>query len=108
MNDADRKLLTEEVLEEKGHEPLSKGSPICICGVPLQKHRTHKIRNRTFTTWQDYGDVLEKIRPFHFIEWLDREKRPERDYKQTWLWWESLSPKERCQFVADWWKEGKK
>jgi len=122
MNDADRKLLTEEVLGECWHEksgtsyfvPHILGFPDVedsfLCSMCGQKFRESEYR--TFSTWQDLGDLKDKLvekgmwndfSAFAWDKWTDQcegGRCPVEDYA-NWL----LNPARFCQLVADWWKE---
>ena len=78
MNDEDKKLLTE-FLVECWHEYTFEKQPedecgefscwVCRCGHRTQFWQRQR-QNRTFTTWQDLGDLIsmlgkkEKVREF--------------------------------------------
>jgi hypothetical protein len=68
MTDDDRKLLTEKLLGEEWHEWFDDGgkhfsewrSYTCgICGKNVES--PVEPANRTFLTWQDVGDVKDKL-----------------------------------------------
>ena len=69
MNDEDKKLLTE-FLGECWHEYTFEKQPedecgefscwVCRCGHRTQFWQRQR-QNRTFTTWQDMGDLKEKL-----------------------------------------------
>ena len=64
ITEEQRKLLTEW-LEECWHEiSCINGERMCSCGVVgnLNIILAHK-GNRTFTTWEDFGAVVERLQP---------------------------------------------
>lgn len=74
MTDDDRRLLTEEILGECWHELARNphGNPRYIgacskCRIDLTE--MFGDGNRTFTTWQDTGDLKERI--VEMGEWRD-------------------------------------
>ena len=118
LTDDDRKVLTEflgECWHKKLHDAKCMYDSCENCGNPWHKIN---IKFRTFTVWQDLGDLKEKL-----VEkgmWLafmcfaarqynkDHQDRPlslDGSYVvvdfNLWL----LSPARFCQLVADWWKE---
>lgn len=72
MNDDDRKFLTEAM-----GECWNENSP---------------CKNRTFTTWDDFGAVKEKLWSNDFQKWLEHEL--------TWKEWEQKSPEEMCNYFV--------
>ena len=70
MTDDHKKMLTEEILGECWHRP-DYGSQminpkfyigvLCACGKVSYNVKHEKKSNRTFTTWQDMGDLKKKI-----------------------------------------------
>lgn len=55
--------LTEEVLGDEWHEYVNPTSynddiPNCTCG----EHHDHFDLNRTFTSWNDFGDVITAMK----------------------------------------------
>lgn len=81
MIEDDRRLLTEEVLGEKWHKfilspkmtiptPSSFRPSQCSCGnTGYSVIEICSKANRTFTTWQDTGDLKERI--VEMGEWRD-------------------------------------
>jgi hypothetical protein len=120
MTENQKRLLTE-FLGECWHESLETrkcqncGEVMAICdhipgdGVDW--------KHRTFTTWQDLGDVKDKLvengRLTDFLEWVlnyayyNKIILSRREHVGVaWCWWESLSALDRCRLVAEY-LEGK-
>ena len=101
MNDEDKKLLTE-FLGECWHKPSSTD---CSCGErhpPLMGNP-----NRTFTFWQDLGDLknqLVKKEEWADFYWWVRSVIAIEDIFSHFTSW-LLNPKRFCQLVADYLKE---
>ena len=91
MTESDKKLLTEF---------LGEGAD----------WNSYKYERRTFDTWQDLGDLKEKLvelgrwDEFENYIWGKYYFEPSAIYKETWLNW-LLNPARFCQLVADWRKE---
>jgi len=62
LTDKERQTLTE-MLGEEWHE--IQLNAVCSCGeggwFSKKKETEHLQKNRTFDTWQDFGDVLQKL-----------------------------------------------
>jgi len=110
MTEDRRKLLTL-YLRECWHEHIGRGD--CSCGSHYVKFCP---RNRTFTTWQDMGDLKKKIVEMGewriFYRWaydyagsnLLNEGYTYEDDFCNWL----MNPERFCELVAKWWKERRK
>ncbi len=109
------KIVTEYI-GECWHEVEYEGDSFCrYCG----EHYT-SIQNRTFTTWNDFGAVFEKLvekgdwREFHETQydyWWDDEIHWEKEHKEADFneWLLSRLPDgtyRLCQLVADALREG--
>jgi hypothetical protein len=125
MNDADRKLLTEEVLGETPHfatgfRPTTR--PTCSCGYTCKtdsgmvQHINHFLR--TFLTPQDSHDVCAAL--VKKGKWEEFYQYGMRVYKASFLlpwklvgehevsqWLLIESPERTCQLAADFWREVK-
>jgi hypothetical protein len=97
MKDEDKKLLTE-FLGECWHDEKSSG-----WGIGM---------NRPFTTWQDLGDLKEKLTQNmeffgmgSFLDWVDDKFYSSFDGlgDDNFIDW-LLNPKRFCQLVADYLK----
>ena len=118
LTDIERRRLQEQGLGEKWHEK-TKGRDFfniltCSCGWQIndeffmEKHI--KEKNRTFTSAQDYEDLLEKvvrlnIKAFDNFLWDTWEKvtdESEELQKMTDMeWFLTLSIEERCKLIHD-------
>ena len=67
ITEAQRKLLTEELLKECWHEWHFAPEDV----TPCLKCRSRKD-NRTFTDWTDFGAVVEKLRLHTIINFLHK------------------------------------
>ena len=125
LSDEQKKMLTEEILGECWHRPdygsqminpkFYVGVP-CACGKVSYNVKHEKKSNRTFTSWQDLGDLKEKIVEMWewrtFYRWaydyagsnlLNKGYTYEDDFC-NWL----MNPERFCELVAKWWKERRK
>ena len=118
MTEENRKLLTE-FLGKKWHEQLICLDPEndlwreCSCGLRYwyTAHHNNEYSNHTFTTWQDLGDLKNKLVEFKkwdsfefyaaYTIWA-KDKETSLGFTE-WL----LSPERFCQLVADFLKESK-
>jgi len=57
LTDADRKWLTEKVLGEGWIDQPEDHSDTCMCHDCVD----YRQCNRTFTTWQDFGDLWSRM-----------------------------------------------
>jgi len=119
VRDEDRKILTE-FLGERWHEikGQTKGHGnkwMCTCHTTtgdgywekedLIKHINNKNK-RTFTTWEDFGALWEKIDKKNlFISWLHQDYY-EYLLPEAWRRWERERSKERCFIILEAIKEG--
>ena len=118
LTDDDKKLLTE-LLGEVFHGYTDDVTPdgqwrMCSCGYAFIRRENHI--NRTFTSWQDLGDLKEKIVEMWewrtFYRWaydyagsnLLNEGYTYEDDFCNWL----MNPERFCELVAKWWKERRK
>ncbi len=121
MNDANRKILTEEVLGECWHEftvrsanepPFGGHTMSCRCGAV----RSNAVY-RSFTTPQDMVDVEKAIVKmkewdlFHLFAW-DKYNGFENeteflDYDPDYTLW-LFDPPRFCNLSLEWWKERRK
>ncbi len=114
----DKRMLTEEVLGEKWHNyriSRGRGDGLSSCSCGITGYAVKEIcamSNRTFTTWQDLGDLKKKIVEMGewWDLWWDFEKYCFHEWNKTtidtgyfvpWL----LNPTRFCELVANWWKE---
>jgi hypothetical protein len=58
MNEDACRRITEKLLGEEWHKWDMEGD-VCLCGRRVMICMMHT--NRTFTTWQDFGDCFEKL-----------------------------------------------
>lgn len=123
MTDDQKKMLTEEILDECWHELARNphGNPryIGICSKCKQDlTEVFGDGNRTFTTWQDLGDLKRKIVEMgewdEFIDFTLEEhgslgpvfSNEAKFYKADYIDW--LMDKIRFpELVAEWWTERK-
>ena len=114
MIEEDKKLLTK-YLGERWHAILNTVQSIeygtlckCSCGaINCEKDAMH----RTFTTWQDLGDLKEKLVEKDIFDSFGRlainrwaEKLNNKETSSNYVEW-LLNPARFCQLVADWRKE---
>ena len=119
-----QEFLTEKVLKECWHEwvhitPEGRDEyydyNICKKCKEMWSGLNYK-NNRTFTTWQDMGDLKKKIVEMGewriFYRWaydyagsnLLNEGYTYEDDFCNWL----MNPERFCELVAKWWKERRK
>lgn len=119
MTNEDKKKLTE-YLEEKIHEPITSNLPImlvkfggdirCTCEktFPQFMFPAHQREaNRTFDTWDDLGDLKEKMvekgdwetfKEYAYHYWVSRvTHKGEYEDKDDWL----FTPSRFCQLVLE-------
>jgi len=107
LTENDRRRLTD-YLRECWHESCSSGSPLCLCGMSVQKHRTHKVKNRSFTTPDDMvalkDKMVEKGKWDEFYWWAANIGNKEGAYgsaeRADWL----IDAPRFCRLVNEWLK----
>ena len=121
-DDDRRRMLTEEVLGECWHGYTDDITPdgqwrMCSCGYAFIRRENHI--NRTFTSWQDLGDLKKKIVEMgewdEFIDFTLEEhgslgpvfSNEAKFYKADYIDW-LMNPERFCELVAKWWKERRK
>ena len=95
MTDDDRKFLTEAMREDWVEPYLDDYAD-------YGKGRTNlRIvdRNRTFTTWDDFGAVQKELWSPEFQAWLET--------RMTWREWEKKTPEEKCSYYIIYLKDRK-
>lgn len=127
MIEDDRRLLTEEVLGEKWHKfilspkmtiptPSSFRPSQCSCGnTGYSVIEICSKANRTFTTWQDTGDLKERIVEMgRWGEFMMVQKRqihvtenPNGMTLSEWVDW-LMDPIRFPELVVGWWRKRKK
>ena len=122
-----QEFLTEKVLKECWHEwvhitPEGRDEyydyNICKKCKEMWSGLNYK-NNRTFTTWQDMGDLKKKIVEMgewdEFIDFTLEEhgslgpvfSNEAKFYKADYIDW-LMNPERFCELVAKWWKERRK
>lgn len=116
LSDEQKKMLTEEVLGVCWHKTavwtswIPEGRKARVEGWLCPKCNDYWESPRPFTSWQDLGDLKDKI--VEMGEWWDFEKYCFHQWNKTtiatgyclpWL----IDPTRFCSLVASWWKERK-
>lgn len=109
LNDDDRKLLTE-FLGECWHDDPTPISPhFLFVKLECSKCHGHYLKNRTFATWQDTGDLKVKIVEMGewegFIYFICRRWPNRNDLSWTELRNWLMDPIRFPELVAGWLKE---
>lgn len=121
LSEEEKRMLTEEVLGECWHIPIEA----TVGEIPVSYGCTKcnysgNGTNRTFDTWQDLGDLKNKIVEIgewqRFVWWCrDDPKLPLscqdisvmqgiKYYPALYFDW-LLDPVRFCELVAEWWEE---
>ena len=124
LPESDRRLLTEFLGECWHDDPIFREyipgvEHIQFVELECSKCHGHYLKNRTFTTWQDTGDLKERIVEMgewdEFIDFTLEEhgslgpvfSNEAKFYKADYIDW-LMNPERFCELVAKWWKERRK
>lgn len=110
LSDDQKKMLTEEIFGECWHkmERIHPGGIFKRCHKCLRPE-SMGIHNRTFTSWQDLGDLKENIVMMgeweSFLIYAASTFSPDREMKNFTNY--LLDPTRFSELVARWWEERK-